>query len=213
MQSEEANGTSEDVSDSETSTRQLNGNRHFLSTEIDEIDCKSDCIYKEDDEDKTEEDEECDVFNVRPPPPPLPDSDEVDVEAPALNVIVNDKTDLVKDLLMDFEANGKFAGLKDAGAFESICLRSRNGAAGNGSGSGRAGGDINHNEDATLKAVVDEFDSDTECTTEPSESRSENTVVCDGGTMSRVRENGAVDVLKSVETSTETLVSENVVCG
>ncbi|KAI4455089.1 myotubularin-related [Holotrichia oblita] len=222
----------EDTSDSETSTSQqppqLNGGntpsqRHFLSNELDEIDCKSDCIYK-DDGDKTED--ECDVFSVPPPPSTstpaeLPSTtiatnqaaEDVDtVVAPAVtltNVIEtsdnsNNKTELVKELLDLNDANVKFVstGLKDANNFESICLRPRIRV-----------GDINHNGDAILKGgAVDEIDSDTECT-EPSESRSENTVVCDGGLGHKLRSRESLDVLKSVETSTETLVSENVVCG
>ncbi|KAK9719411.1 FYVE zinc finger [Popillia japonica] len=224
----------EDASDSETSTSQqppqLNGEnpqsqRHFLSNELDEIDCKSDCIYK-DDGDKTED--ECDVFSVPPPPPPststlaeLPPTtmatnqtaEQVDtVAATAVtltNVIEtsdnsNNKTELVKELLDLHEANVKFVntGLKDANNFESICLRPRIRV-----------GDINHNGDTILKGgAVDEIDSDTECT-EPSESRSENTVVCDAGLGHKLRSRESLDVLKSVETSTETLVSENVVCG
>lgn len=52
---------------------------------------------------------------------------------------------------------------------------------------------------------TDDVDSDTECT-EPSESKSENTI-CDGPLQTIKRE-----IEKSVETSTETLVSENFKC-
>lgn len=172
---------------------------------MDEIDCKSDCIYKNssrtDDDDKTED--ECDIFTV-PTTDGVVKSDAkaTDNERHVIdvleNVIATDKTELVKNL-QDYETNAR-VNLKDVSAFESICLRSRSKV-----------GDINHNGDL-VKTSIDELDSDTECTTEPSESRSENTVVCDGSRL-KSKENATVDVLKSVETSTETLVSENIVCG
>lgn len=67
--------------------------------------------------------------------------------------------------------------------FESICLKTND----------IPRGDINHNG-----GTQDDVDSDTECT-EPSET----TIVCDAGKV----------IVRSVETSTETLTSENVVCG
>ncbi|KRT84772.1 tyrosine phosphatase, partial [Oryctes borbonicus] len=209
----------EDTSDSETTSASKRplpaAPRSFLSSELDEIDCKSDCIYKDDGGDKTED--ECDVFSVPPAPPP-PTALLTPSNAPSTDS-GNDKTELVKDLL-DYEANSKYGPvLKDANTFESICLRPRNSS----TGAVRLAGDINHNGgDAFLKSGAgnaDDFDSDTECTTEPSESRSENTVVYDsgggggGGGGANMHGRESVDVLKSVETSTETLVSENVVCG
>lgn len=103
-------------------------------------------------------------------------------------ISTRDKTD-VDDKELQFDCEIDFPNsFKDVTAFESICLKSPK------------GGDINHNGD--LKN--DDLDSDTECT-EPSESRSENTV-CDGVISRREFE-------KSVETSTETLVSENFKCS
>lgn len=105
----------------------------------------------------------------------------------AKNVIFGNKTETngKKDFDdCDIDVNKK---LSTANEFESICLKSDS-----------AKSDINHNGDVKSEDV----DSDTECT-EPSESKSENTV-CDVS--------APIDVERSVETSTETLVSENVVC-
>lgn len=103
------------------------------------------------------------------------------------NVIFGDKTD-VKDKNTDCDKE-TCSKLNAVSEFESICLKPH---------SDIAKSDINHNGDVKL----DDVDSDTECT-EPSESKSENTV-CDAP-------NG-LDVERSVETSTETLVSENIIC-
>lgn len=179
---------SESVGEPPNSSEPAN-RRDFLSNDLDEIDCNSDCIYKD-------EEEDCDVVPAEGETTEFPPEPE--------------KTELVKDIFeCDKQKTSAIGGgtfLKEVGAFESICLRpTRSG--------GRIGGDINHNGDG-FKGSGEEPDSDTECTTEPSESRSEHTIVCEGsGGAFGSREGIAVDVLKSVETSTETLVSENVVCG
>lgn len=95
------------------------------------------------------------------------------------NVISNQKTDKVNENLNLCDVNG----------FESICLRPLCDIP-----KIHLKGDINHNGD--LKS--EEVDSDTECT-EPSDSKSETTLVHD-----------AVAATHSVETSTDTLTSESV---
>lgn len=82
--------------------------------------------------------------------------------------------------------------------FESICLQSSENS---------TKGDINHNGDAVQ---VEDCDSDTECTTE---SKSENTV-CDIDIAASMAPTSIkrCEVLKSVETSTETLTSDKVAC-
>lgn len=115
------------------------------------------------------------------------------------NVIFG-KTDaaVAKDLNLAAVTNG----------FESICLKSsttttstqQNGDSGDSGGGGVVGecstsrSDINHNGD--VNNVKEDVDSDTECT-EPSE----NTV-----------KSAEANYERSVETSTETLVSENLLC-
>lgn len=112
-------------------------------------------------------------------------------EVSSRNVISNQKTDMEND--KDLPLVNVAKTLCDVNGFESICLRSPCDIP-----KVHSKGDINHNGDVR----PDEIDSDTECT-EPSESRSENTI-CD--------KLSKQDLLNSVETSTETLTSEKVIC-
>lgn len=107
------------------------------------------------------------------------------------NVINNQKTDNVNETNLDVVDVAKQ--LCDVNGFESICLRPPFDIP-----KTHLKGDINHNGD--LRTA--EIDSDTECT-EPSESRSEHTLA----------HSANPSVLHSVETSTETLTSENVTCN
>lgn len=153
----------------------------------DNSDCKSDCLFATD----------------------TPPSDNE-------NVIYGNKTDVaddaaaaaidtVKDLNLAAVTNG----------FESICLKSstttttttntiqQNGDVidevdGGGECSTTSRSDINHNGDVNINNKED-VDSDTECT-EPSE----NTTV---------KSAADVNYERSVETSTETLVSDHLLCG
>nr|XP_022920445.1 myotubularin-related protein 3 [Onthophagus taurus]XP_022920446.1 myotubularin-related protein 3 [Onthophagus taurus]XP_022920447.1 myotubularin-related protein 3 [Onthophagus taurus] len=159
----------------------------FLSGELDEIDCKSDCLYK-DERSANEEDCEDDPFPTLVNGGALAGDNESGVHA------MGDATAKIKTENNDNEA-----------VFESICLKTPPSE----QLSGELGSDVircsvarGASSTTLTPSVGDDVDSDTECT-EPSEGRSENTVVCD------VR---SVDnVLDSVETSTETLVSEIVV--
>lgn len=158
---------------------------------MEDIDCKSDCMYK---------DTAAAVAAHA--------NDDED------NVIYGNKTDVVKDLKLATVTNG----------FESICLKSTHNnnssnhhrhhhhqlhsidgdddfvaatASSSSSSSSQHGGDINHNGNSDVIIGRDDVDSDTECT-EPSE---------------RTVKSLETNYERSVETSTETLVSENVLNG
>lgn len=196
-----------DETTQETSAKNvvLNGrttptNLNFLCNKVDETGCNEDCIYKNsaqslDDsadilsnvEIKTNGIAQCENNIIR--------NGDVGERNSTKAIVIsnNDKTE-VDDKELQFECEIDFPNsFKDVNAFESICLKSK-------CEEKATKGDINHNGD--IKG--DDLDSDTECT-EPSESKSENTV-CDGGLLKQ-------EIEKSVETSTETLVSENFKCN
>lgn len=130
---------------------------------LEDIDCKSDCIYKN--TIITQDDEE--------------------------NVIFGNKTDsavIEKDLKLAAVTNG----------FESICLKSSPSTSMQSQNGQISKSDINHNGEIEVNNINrDDVDSDTECT-EPSEITIKSS---------------EINYERSVETSTETLVSENVLCG
>lgn len=134
----------------------------FVNEFIDDVDCNSDCIYK-----NTDDDDTTTTTAARCNGSDVPHQNGVSNNT---DVIFGNKTDLTngKDYDCDLPLN--------LNAFESICLNKS---------------DINHNGDAKYPQ------------TEPCKSDS---ATCNGVLVKSEME-------RSVETSTETLVSENIVCG
>lgn len=158
-------------------------NDFFTNEFIDDVDCNSDCIYK-----KTDAGEETATIL-------LDDTQKCNgnavqngetVNDDDANVIFGNKTDLTngKDFDCDLPLN-----LMTVNEFESICL-------------GKKSSDINHNGEVRLEY---EDNSETECGDLCDSGKSEN------GTCNGVPVKDGME--RSVETSTETLVSENMICG
>ena len=176
-------------------------NGDFLGSDVDEFNCTSDCIYKDITKRKSSVHDGSKIRRELSPPIHHRDDifeatrEEGDSagETSSNNIVIDEKTEETQDLfLADDETDAlcpSACDMKEVGNFESICLKPRPTRA-----------DVNHN--GCLRS--DDFDSDTEECTDPSESKSEMTI-CDGGRLS--------DVVRSVETSTETLVPENILCG